>query len=211
MKTETHFVDIENHVFRTKIDLYKKSDQIVGFKVMCYERVVEFHLDERHQPTFKVRRLDDDDKPQILKQGFSNHGKKWTEDEVKKLKNLFESADADLLKISEQMERTENGIRIKLLSMGLIDDEGEKMDVIRKDDQPISPKQWTEEEVYQLRMLFDETNGDIKKISKRLQRTEKSVRMKLFFLDIIDEDEVIWMKKIHRKKNRSFLMSKLYP
>lgn len=155
--------------------------------------------------------MDDDDKPQILKQGFSNHGKKWTEDEVKKLKNLFESADADLLKISEQMERTENGIRIKLLSMGLIDDEGEKMDVIRKDDQPISPKQWTEEEVYQLRMLFDETNGDIKKISKRLQRTEKSVRMKLFFLDIIDEDEVIWMKKIHRKKNRSFLMSKLYP
>ena len=98
------------------------------------------------------------------------------------------------------MERTENGVRLKLLSMGLIDDEGEKMDVIRKDDQTTSPKQWTEEEVYQFRMMFDETNGDIKKISRRLKRTEKSVRMKLFFLDIIDEDEVIWMKKIRRNK-----------
>ena len=127
-------------------------------------------------------------------------GKRWTNEDMDQLKKLFESEDGDLPTISEQMERIENGVRLKLLSMGLIDDEGEKMDVIRKDDQTTSPKQWTEEEVYQLRVMFDETNGDIKKISRRLERTEKSVRMKLFFLDIIDEDEVIWMKKIRRNK-----------
>ena len=83
--------------------------------------------------------------------------------------------------------------------MGLIDEDGEKIDVIRKDDQPISSEEWTEEEVYKLRMLFDETKGDIKQTSKKLKRTEKSVRKKLFFLDTIDEDEVIWLKKIpHR-------------
>ena len=200
METETHFVDIENFIYRTKIDLFKKSDQLVGFKVICYERVVECHLDDEDNPTFKVRRLEDNDKPSILKEGFKNVGKQWTNEDIDQLKKLFESKDGNLPTISQKMKRTENGVRLRLLSMGLIDDEGEKMDVIRKDDQPTSPKQWTEEEVYQLRMMFDETNGDIKRISKRLKRTEKSVRMKLFFLDIIDEDEVIWMKKIRRSK-----------
>ena len=200
METETHFVDIENHIYRTKIDLFKKSDLMVGFKVVCWERVVECHLDDENNPTFKVRKLEEDDKPSILRKGFGNVGKQWTNEDMDQLKKLFEFEDGDLSTISEKMERTENGVRLKLLSMGLIDDEGEKMDVIRKDDQPTSPKQWTEEEVYTLRMMFDETNGDIKKISKRLKRTEKSVRMKLFFLDIIDEDEVIWMKKIRRNK-----------
>ena len=200
METETHFVDIENHIYRTKIDLFKKSDQMVGFKVVCWERVVECHLDDENNPTFKVRKLEEDDKPTILRKGFGIVGKHWSREDMDQLKKLFESEDGNLPTISEKMERTENGVRLKLLSMGLIDDEGEKMDVIRKNDQTTSPKQWTEEEVYQLRMMFDETNGDIKKISRRLKRTEKSVRMKLFFLDIIDEDEVIWMKKIRRNK-----------
>ena len=202
METETHFVDIENHIYRTKIDLFKKSDQMVGFKVVCWERVVECHLDDENNPTFKVRKLEEDDKPTILRKGFGNVGKHWSREDMDQLKKLFESEDGNLPTISEKMERTENGVRLKLLSMGLIDDEGEKMDVIRKNDQTTSPKQWTEEEVYQLRMMFDETNGDIKKISRRLKRTEKSVSMKLFFLDIIDEDEVIWMKKIRRNKKQ---------
>ena len=63
----------------------------------------------------------------------------------------------------------------------------------------MSSEDWSEEEVYQLRMMFDETNGDIKKTSKKLKRTEKSVRIKLFFLDIIDENEVIWIKKIPQR------------
>lgn len=200
METETHFVDIENHIYRTKIDLFKKSDQMVGFEVVCWERVVECHVDDENNPTFKVRKLEEDDKPSILRKGFGNVSKHWTNEDIDQLKKLFESEEGDLPTISKKMERTENGVRLKILSMGLIDDEGEKMDVIRKDDRTISPKQWTEEEVYQLRMMFDETNGDIKKISKRLKRAEKSVRMKLFFLDIIDEDEVIWMKKVRRNK-----------
>ena len=120
METETHFVDIENHIYRTKIDLFKKSDQMVGFKVVCWERVVECHLDDENNPTFKVRKLGEDEKNLILKEGFKNVGKQWT-------------------------------------------------------------------------------NDDVKQTSKKLKWTEKSDRMKLFFLDIIDEDGVIWLKKIPQR------------
>ena len=203
METETHFIDVENHIHRTKIDPLKESGQMIGFELVCWERVVECHLDDENNSTFKVRKLEEDDKILILKEGFKNVGKQWTNDDVKQLKSLFKSEDGDLLKISQKLERTENSIRIKLSSMGLMDEDRKKMDVIREDDQPISSEKWTEEEVYQLRMLFDETNGDIKKTSKKLKRNEKSVRMKLFFLDIIDEDEVIWTNKIPQRPPKS--------
>ena len=43
METETHFVDTENHLYRTKVDLFKNSDQFVVFKteLIVWERVVE--------------------------------------------------------------------------------------------------------------------------------------------------------------------------
>ena len=124
METETHFVDTENLLYRTKFDLFKKSDQLVGFKVVCWNRVVECHLDDGNNPIFKVRKLEEDDKPTILREGFKNVGEKWTNDGVKQLKTLFESEDDDLPTISKKLERTENGIRQKLLSMGSIDEDG---------------------------------------------------------------------------------------
>ena len=48
METKTHFVDTENFIYRTKIDLFKKSDQLIGFKAICYQKVVECHLDEEN-------------------------------------------------------------------------------------------------------------------------------------------------------------------
>ena len=85
METETHFVDVENHIYRTKIDLFKESGQIIGFKVVCWERVVRCHLDDENNPTFKVRKLEGDDKTLILKEGIKNVGKQWTNDDVKNI------------------------------------------------------------------------------------------------------------------------------
>ena len=48
METETHFIDAENHIYRTKIDLLEELGQMIGFKVVCWERVVECHLDEEN-------------------------------------------------------------------------------------------------------------------------------------------------------------------
>ena len=49
---------------------------------------------------------------------------------------------------------------------------------------------WTEEEKQKLKSLFEKFNGDINKISKELRRGERSVRMNLFFMGLISEDEV---------------------
>ena len=49
---------------------------------------------------------------------------------------------------------------------------------------------WTEEERQKLKSLFTEFNGDIEKVSRELRRGERSVRMNLFFLDLIKESEV---------------------
>ena len=49
---------------------------------------------------------------------------------------------------------------------------------------------WTEGERQKLKTLFEKFDGDINKISKELRRGERSVRMNLFFLDLIKESEV---------------------
>ena len=49
---------------------------------------------------------------------------------------------------------------------------------------------WTEEERQKLKSLFKEFDGDIEKISNELRRGERSVRMNLFFMDLIEESEV---------------------
>ena len=49
---------------------------------------------------------------------------------------------------------------------------------------------WTEEERQRLKSLFEYFDGDINKISKELRRGERSVRMNLFFMGLISEDEV---------------------
>ena len=49
---------------------------------------------------------------------------------------------------------------------------------------------WTEEEREKLKILFEKFHGDIDKIVKELRRGERSVRMNLFFMGLIREDEV---------------------
>ena len=49
---------------------------------------------------------------------------------------------------------------------------------------------WTFEERERLKNLFEKFDGDIIKISAELRRGERSVRMNLFFMDLISESEV---------------------
>ena len=62
--------------------------------------------------------------------------------------------------------------------------------MIFKKLKPTRRKQWTEDENKTLRDLFEEFEGDVVRISKELNRGERSVRMRLFFMDMIREDEV---------------------
>ena len=59
---------------------------------------------------------------------------------------------------------------------------------------------WTEEEKERLKSLFEKFDGDIDQISKNLRRGERSVRMNLFFMGLISEDEVD--KNLFQNDNR---------
>ena len=49
---------------------------------------------------------------------------------------------------------------------------------------------WTDEEKEKLKDLFEELEGDVVRISKELNRGERAVRMRLYFLGMIREDAV---------------------
>ena len=198
METETHFADINNHIFRTKIDLFKHSDQIVGFKVMCWERVIECQLDENHKPIFNVRKLGVGYKLSILKEGYRRVGQQWSDKDIEHIKQLFVSEDGNIIKISKKMERTDNGVRLRLRSMGLIDENDQKIIPSKKKPKTKFGK-FTKSEEGELRYLFTETKGDIKQISDEMNGTEKSIRMKLWFLDLIGEENVNCLDKLQRK------------
>ena len=59
-----------------------------------------------------------------------------------------------------------------------------------KKPKPKRRTQWTDEEKEKLRDLFDEFEGDVVRISKELNRGERAVRMRLYFMGMIREDEV---------------------
>ena len=138
---------------------------------MCYDRVVECHLDEENNPIFSVRRLVDDDRPHILKEGFSNVGKLWSDEEIEDLKQLFVSEDGDLVKISEKMERTQQGIRLRLRSMGLIDEKDQKIGFIKNQNTEEKPKtkygKFTQSEEDELRLLLQKPKVTLKKYQKK--------------------------------------------
>ena len=119
-KVETHFVETKDYVYRTKVDLVKnESDEIIRFKIVCYDRVVEF--DKNKDPMFNVDKLDGEDRKSILRDGFKNVGKPWNTKQIKLLIEYFESNNGDIEKISVLMERIERSIRLKLIELDLIE------------------------------------------------------------------------------------------
>ena len=59
-----------------------------------------------------------------------------------------------------------------------------------KKPKPKRRTSWTDEEKEKLRGLFEEFEGDVVSISKELNRGERAVRMRLYFMGMIREDEV---------------------
>ena len=116
---ETHLVEEETHVYLTKVDLKKREDEVTGFKVTCYDRVVECDLTEE-TPSVLVRKLTEEDRQVILKKGYSNVGKKWTFEELKDLEKRYTQDNEDIEYISTIFERTGSSIFLQLRKMGHI-------------------------------------------------------------------------------------------
>ena len=61
---------------------------------------------------------------------------------------------------------------------------------MRKKPKPKRRTPWTDEEKEKLRDLFEVFEGDVVRISKELNRGERAVRMRLYFMGKIREHEV---------------------
>ena len=119
------------------------------------------------------------------------------------LRMLFDETNNDIKQTRKKLKRTEKSVRMKLFFLDIIDED----EVIWMKKIPQRPpktnkkkgKVWTKDEDKKLINLCEKYDGDIVKISEEMKREERSVRMKLFFLDMISEDDVVWMDKIHKK------------
>ena len=70
MKTDTHLTRRDIHSYLAKVDMFTHSPRIAELKVMCYNRVVKCHFDQENKPISSLKRLVDEDQPNILKKVF---------------------------------------------------------------------------------------------------------------------------------------------
>ena len=92
---------------------------------------------------------------------------------------------------------------MKLFFLDIID-EDEVIWMRKIPQRPTKPskkrgKVWTKDEDEKLISPYEKYDENIVKISKEMKKEERSVRMKLFFLEMISEDDVVWTDKIHKK------------
>lgn len=127
MNTETHYFDgkKENNVVQTKLELFKEGkDNLKGFRVTFWDKVFECELTSNDGiPSMTVRSPSEEEKTDIRKKGFKNVGKVWSEEEVQTLISLFDKTKGDLPTISRELERTERSVRMKLVSIDLLDED----------------------------------------------------------------------------------------
>ena len=116
---------------------------------------------------------------------------------------LFDGTNGDIKKTSKKLKRTEKSVRMKLFFSDIIDEDEViwMKKILQRPPKPNKNKGqvWTKDEDEKLINLYEKYDGDIVKISQEMKREERSVRMKLFFLDMISEDDVVWMDKVHKK------------
>ena len=82
LTTENHLIDRKNNLYLNWVDLFEDSEQIGRFEVMRYDRIVECHFNQENNPIFILSKLVDDVRHHIMKDGISNVGKLWCDEEI---------------------------------------------------------------------------------------------------------------------------------
>ena len=75
------------------------------------------------------------------------------------------------------------------LLLGIHHRQGFQLEMSKK-PKPKRRAPWKEKEKEKLKTLFEEFEGDVVRISKELNRGERAVRMRLYFMGMIRENEV---------------------
>ena len=128
-ETKTCPKDIYDHLYSSKVDLLKHSENIVGLKMVWYETVVSSHLDRESNRWFNVRRLTDGDRPNILKLGFLTLGKTWPNEEIDGLGEKLCLRGYWPGHEFEKMSRIQQDIPLRQRTFGLVDEKDQKIEV----------------------------------------------------------------------------------
>tara|TARA_B100001057_G_scaffold218739_1_gene218904 strand:- start:1361 stop:1792 length:432 start_codon:yes stop_codon:yes gene_type:complete len=102
-----------------KIDVITEGkDCVIGLRLTDLNGLVEVGISpENLEPYFCRTQLDDSDRKRILKAGYKNHKKSWTEENDQQLKDLFKELDGDKRKVARMMQRTDRAISLRLKNL----------------------------------------------------------------------------------------------
>ena len=116
MITTQTFVEDDTQVSIRKIDVTTDgSGCIVGVRLTDLNGLVEIQIQpETKVPRFSRKQLSDTDRKDILRPGYKNFKSPWTEEDDQQLMDLFKTLNGDLREIARVMQRTDNGIRLRL-------------------------------------------------------------------------------------------------
>ena len=119
-KIETHFID-DGPYCQLKVDVKTIRKNIVGIRILSYNRKMEFEFDKGKVTDLKSELIDFDDRQNIMKDGFKNVGRKWDDDQTDLLIEKFYYTKGNLELISKEMKRGIKGVTMKCIQLGLID------------------------------------------------------------------------------------------
>ena len=126
-KNESYLVDTgkdklgKENVWLAKVDLTKdKSGNCISFNAIGYDIIIECEEINTSNPSIKARKPNAIERESILRECHKNHGKFWSNKDIKILIGLFNSTSGDIENIANVLGRTEWATTKKLMNLGLI-------------------------------------------------------------------------------------------
>ena len=127
-KNESYLVDTgkdksgKENVWLAKVNLKKdKSGKCISFNTIGYDIIIECEEINTSNPLIKARKPNAIERESILREYHKNHGKFWSNKDIKILIGLFNSTSGDIVNIANVLGRTEWAVTKKLMNLGLIE------------------------------------------------------------------------------------------
>ena len=119
MITTKTFIEDDTQVSVRKIDVITEDKNfVIGLRLTDLNGSVEVGISpDNAEPYFCRKQLDDSDRQEILKTGYKNHKKSWTEEDDQQLLDLIQEFDGDERKVARLMQRTDRVISLRLKNL----------------------------------------------------------------------------------------------
>ena len=127
-KNESYLVETgkdksgKDNVWLAKVDLTRdKLGNCTGFNAIGYDIIIECKKINTDTPSIKARKPNTIERESILREYHKNHGKFWSNKDIKILISLYKCTSGDIENIANILGRTEWAVKKKLMNLGLIE------------------------------------------------------------------------------------------